>query len=56
MRAELVCEKALAEYSGKLGIGTALLLGKGEERGWEMQGWLVGTGVEASKAGMGVPG
>lgn len=30
--------------------------GKGEERGWEMQGWLVGTGVEASKAGMGVPG
>lgn len=33
MRAELVCEKALAEYSGKLGLGDALLLGKGEERG-----------------------
>ena len=33
MRAELVCEKALAEYSGKLGIGSVLLLGKGEERG-----------------------
>ena len=33
MRAELVCEKALAEYSGKLGIGAVLLLGKGEERG-----------------------
>ena len=33
MRAELVCEKALAEYAGKIGLGDALLLGKGEERG-----------------------
>jgi ribonuclease-3 len=33
MRAELVCEKALAEYAGKIGLGKVLLLGKGEERG-----------------------
>lgn len=33
MRAELVCEKALAEYAEKIGLGEALLLGKGEERG-----------------------
>ena len=33
MRAELVCEKALAEYAGKIGLGAVLLLGKGEERG-----------------------
>ena len=33
MRAELVCEKALAEYAGKIGLGEVLLLGKGEERG-----------------------
>lgn len=33
MRAELVCEKALAEYAEKIGLGDALLLGKGEERG-----------------------
>lgn len=33
MRAELVCEKALAEYSGKIGLGEVLLLGRGEERG-----------------------
>jgi len=33
MRAELVCEKALAEYASKIGLGAVLLLGKGEERG-----------------------
>jgi len=33
MRAELVCEKALAEYATKLGLGAVLLPGKGEERG-----------------------
>ena len=33
MRAELVCEKALAEYAEKIGLGAVLLLGKGEERG-----------------------
>lgn len=30
MRAEMVCEKALASYSTKLGLGEFLLLGKGE--------------------------
>ena len=30
MRAELVCEKALASYSTELGLGDFLLLGKGE--------------------------
>lgn len=33
MRAELVCEKALAEYAEKIDLGRFLLLGKGEERG-----------------------
>ena len=33
MRAELVCEKALAEYACKIDLGSVLLLGKGEERG-----------------------
>lgn len=33
MRAELVCEKALAEYAEKISLGQFLFLGKGEERG-----------------------
>jgi ribonuclease-3 len=33
MRAELVCEKALAEYAEKISLGSFLYLGKGEERG-----------------------
>lgn len=31
-RRELVCEKALAHYSTKLGLGEYLMLGKGEDR------------------------
>ncbi len=33
MRAELVCEKALAVYAGEIGLGHYLLLGNGEEKG-----------------------
>lgn len=33
MRAELVCEKALADYSAEIGLGEALILGHGEEKG-----------------------
>ncbi len=32
MRAELVCEKALAVYAGEIGLGKYLLLGHGEEK------------------------
>lgn len=33
MRAELVCEKALAVYAGEIELGRYLLLGHGEEKG-----------------------
>ncbi len=33
MRAELVCEKALAVYAGEIELGSYLLLGHGEEKG-----------------------
>ena len=33
LRAELVCEKSLAEVAGVLGLGEYLLLGRGEEKG-----------------------
>jgi len=33
LRASLVCEKSLCEFSRKLGIGEHLLLGKGEDKG-----------------------
>ncbi len=33
MRAELVCEKALAAYSREISLGSYLILGKGEEKG-----------------------
>jgi len=33
LRAELVCEKSLAEIAGVLGLGEYLLLGRGEEKG-----------------------
>lgn len=32
LRAQLVCEEALAEYNRKLGLGRYLLLGVGEEK------------------------
>lgn len=33
IRASLVCEKALAEYAEKIGLGEFLYLGRGEDRG-----------------------
>ena len=33
MRADMVCEKALAQIAGRIGLGSHLLLGKGEEQG-----------------------
>lgn len=33
MRADMVCERALAAVAGKIGLGEHLLLGKGEEAG-----------------------
>ena len=33
MRADMVCEQALAEVANKIGLGTHLLLGHGEEQG-----------------------
>ena len=33
MRADMVCEKALAQVAGQIGLGQHLLLGKGEEQG-----------------------
>ncbi len=33
MRADMVCEKTLADIAGKIGLGGHLLLGKGEEQG-----------------------
>ena len=33
MRADMVCEKALAQVAQKIGLGQHLLLGKGEEQG-----------------------
>jgi len=33
MRADMVCEKALAKIAGRIGLGSHLLLGKGEEQG-----------------------
>ena len=33
MRADMVCEKALAVVAGQIGLGAHLLLGKGEEQG-----------------------
>ena len=33
MRADMVCERSLAVVAGKIGLGTHLLLGKGEEQG-----------------------
>lgn len=33
MRADMVCERALAQVAAKLGLGQHLLLGKGEEQG-----------------------
>ena len=32
MRAEVVCERALSGYAGKIGLGNYLLLGIGEEK------------------------
>lgn len=32
VRAEVVCEKALAKYAAKLGLGDYLMLGKGEDK------------------------
>ena len=32
MRADMVCEKALAQIAGRIGLGSHLLLGKGEEK------------------------
>ena len=33
MRADMVCEKALAQIAGRIGLGGHMLLGKGEEQG-----------------------
>ena len=33
LRAELVCERALYEYAGRISLGSFLLLGRGEEKG-----------------------
>ncbi len=33
MRADMVCERSLAQIAGRIGLGTHLLLGKGEEQG-----------------------
>ena len=33
MRADMVCEKALAQVANQIGLGSHLLLGKGEEQG-----------------------
>ena len=33
MRADMVCEKALAQVANQIGLGNHLLLGKGEEQG-----------------------
>ncbi|MCA9576540.1 MAG: ribonuclease III [Polyangiales bacterium] len=47
-RAELVCEAGLAELADELGLGEALLLGRGEERsGGRRKPRLLASGVEA---------
>lgn len=48
LRSSIVCEESLAEIGQRLGIGEALILGKGEERsGGRNRSSMIADGVEA---------
>ncbi len=48
MRASIVCEESLAEIGQSLGVGQALILGRGEERsGGRSRSSMIADGVEA---------